>query len=158
MAASCWFLLLGGLAVARASIEDFEMTSEDDDPYALTDGYSELSGRALYLNTTAAFLALLGTAALLSSLGYLIYHVVDSKMNSMSYSSSYGGGYGSSSSSSYGGGSGYGGAGGGSYYTGGGSSGYGGGGAYSGGGGGYARYAVIILKNEPVIKLKLVIC
>ena len=87
------------------------------------------AGNLLNINTTAALLALLGAAALLSALGFLIYAIVASKLKSAYGGSSYGGGsyY---SSGGYGGG-GYGGS-------------YGGGGGYgggsSGGGYGYARY------------------
>ena len=86
------------------------------------------AGNLLNINTTAALLALLGSAALLSALGYLIYAIVSSKLKS-AYGGS--GGYGSS----YGGG-------GSSYYSAG-SGGYGGGYGSSGGSGGsygYARY------------------
>lgn len=80
------------------------------------------AGNLLNINTTAALLALLGSAALLSALGYLIYAIVSSKLKS-AYGGSGGGGYGS---------------GGGSYYSSGGSGGYGGYGS-TGGSYGYAR-------------------
>jgi hypothetical protein len=81
------------------------------------------AGNLLNINTTAALLALLGSAALLSALGYLIYAIVSSKLKSA---------YGGSGGSSYGGG-------GSSYYSAG-SGGYGGGYGSSGGSYGYARY------------------
>jgi hypothetical protein len=59
----------------------------------------------LNLNTTGALLALLGTAALLSALGFLIYHVVSNKLmmkGQTSYGSGGGYGGGSSGYSSYG--------------------------------------------------------
>jgi hypothetical protein len=61
------------------------------------------AGNLLNLNTTGALLALLGTAALLSALGFLIYHVVSNKLM-MKGQTTYGsGGYGGSSGySSYG--------------------------------------------------------
>lgn len=85
------------------------------------------AGNLLNVNTTAALLALLGTAALLSALGFLIYHIVSTKLM-MKGQSSYGG-------SSYGSG-GYGGSGGYSSYG----TGTGGFGSGTGGSYGYARY------------------
>lgn len=58
------------------------------------------AGNLLNLNTTGALLALLGTAALLSALGFLIYHVVSNKLM-MKGQTTYGSG-GSSGYSSYG--------------------------------------------------------
>lgn len=86
------------------------------------------AGNLLNVNTTAALLALLGTAALLSALGFLIYHIVSSKL--MMKGQSYGGG-------SYGGSGGYGGSSG--YGSFGGSGSYGSG-SSTGGSYGYARY------------------
>ena len=69
------------------------------------------AGNLLNVNTTASLLELLGTAALLTALGFLIYYVVWSKV--AYYKSSYGGdsygssGYASGSGSSYGSGYGY---------------------------------------------------
>jgi hypothetical protein len=101
---------------------------------------SSTGSSLLNLNTTAALLSLLGTAALLTALGFLIYHIVSSKLMMMNttpiYSYGGSGGYGSGSSGygSYGGGFGgggygssFGGAGVGSYSAG------------SSGGHGYAR-------------------
>ena len=130
----CWLLLLGFMAATvRASIEDFEITSEDDDPWALTNNdWTSVARSSIYLNSTAALLALLTAAALLTALGFLIYHVSEMRSQCDQTILSYGGGGGYSS-------------GGGSSYGGGGSS-YGGGAYGSGGsgggsyGGGYARY------------------
>lgn len=90
------------------------------------------AGNLLNVNTTAALLALLGSAALLSALGFLIYHVVSSKLM-MKGQSSYG--YGGSSGG-YGGGSG-------GYSSFGGSGGSGGYGSSGSGSYGYARYPSI---------------
>lgn len=91
------------------------------------------AGNLLNVNTTGALLALLGAASLLSALGFLIYHIVSSKLMAYKGQSSYGGGYSSGGYGSSGGS--YGGAGGGSY-GGAGLSSYG---ASSGGSYGYAR-------------------
>ena len=85
------------------------------------------AGNLLNVNTTGALLALLGSAALLTALGFLIYHVVSNKLM-MKGQTSYGG-------SSYGSGGSYGGSSGGYSSFGGGSGGYGG----SSGSYGYAR-------------------
>lgn len=59
------------------------------------------AGNLLNMNTTGALLALLGTAALLSALGFLIYHIVSNKLM-MKGQTSYGsGGYGGGSSGGY---------------------------------------------------------
>lgn len=61
------------------------------------------AGNLLNLNTTGALLALLGTAALLSALGFLIYHIVSNKLM-MKGQTTYGsGGYSSYGSSGTGG-------------------------------------------------------
>lgn len=108
-------------------LDDFEDTGEVTDPRFL---FLTSSTNLLNLNTTAALLALLGAASLLTALGFLIYHVVASKlmMKGQSYGGYGSGGYGGS----YGG---YGSSGGSYGSYGGGSGGYGSGGSY-----GYARY------------------
>lgn len=90
------------------------------------------AGNLLNVNTTGALLALLGAASLLSALGFLIYHIVSSKLMAYKGQSSYGGyssGGGYGGSGGFGGGGSYGGAGMGGLSS------YGSGGSY-----GYARY------------------
>lgn len=103
-------------------LEDVEDSGELTDPRFL---FLTSTSNLLNLNTTAALLALLGAASLLTALGFLIYHVVSSKLMMKGQSYSYGSG-------GYGGG-------GGSYGGYGSSGGYG---SYGGGSGsyGYARY------------------
>lgn len=131
--------LLVLLAVARADLmDDGHESLEDTD----LDGGEQVldprlllilptgAGNLLNVNTTAALLALLGTAALLSALGFLIYHIVSAKI--MAYK-----GAGSGGGSSYGGYGSYGSSGGfGSSF---GSAGIGSYGGSTGGSYGYAR-------------------
>ena len=104
----------GGQALEESDDEGGEQTLDPRLFLILPTG----AGNLLNLNTTGALLALLGTAALLSALGFLIYHVVSNKLM-MKGQTTYGsGGYGGSSGySSYGtGGTGGFGAGSGSHY------------------------------------------
>lgn len=127
-------LLLAMTSSSRASddLDDEEETEEQVMDPRLFLILPSGAGNLLNVNTTGALLALLGAASLLSALGFLIYHIVSSKLMAYKGQSSYGGGYSSGGYGSSGGS--YGGAGG--SYGGAGLSSYG---ASSGGSYGYAR-------------------
>ena len=130
--------LLVLLAAARADLmddghESLEETDSDGGEQVLDPRFFLIlptgAGNLLNVNTTAALLALLGTAALLTALGFLIYHIVSAKI--MAYKGAGGGGGSYGSYGSYGSSGGFG-----SSF---GSSGIGSYGGSSGGSYGYAR-------------------
>lgn len=87
----------GGQALEESDDEGGEQTLDPRLFLLLPTG----AGNLLNMNTTGALLALLGTAALLSALGFLIYHIVSNKLM-MKGQTSYGsGGYGGGSSGGY---------------------------------------------------------